>query len=131
VGINIELKGKGTSDLVHDFLTHTFKGGGWSIDDVLVTSFDWRMLKRMRELSEETRLGPLTYENIEEALSTAVELGAFSVNPHHARINTAYINRAHEAGLRVYPWTVNIPADIQRVSMLNVDGIISDFPDRI
>ena len=131
VGINIELKGKGTSDSVHDFLTRAFKGGGWRISDVLVTSFDWRMLGRMRELSEETRIGPLTYEDMEEALTTAVELGAFSINPHHGRINTAYINRAHEAGLRVYPWTVNTPTDIQRVSRLEVDGIISDFPDRI
>jgi len=131
VGINIELKGKGTSDAVHDFLARAFKGGEWRISDVLVTSFDWRMLGRMRELSEETHLGPLTYEDMEGALTTAVELGTFSVNPHHGRINAAYIKRAHEAGLRVYPWTVNIPDDIQRVSRLDVDGIISDFPDRI
>ena len=89
------------------------------------------MLGRMRELSEETHLGPLTYEDMEGALTTAVELGTFSVNPHHGKINATYIKRAHEAGLRVYPWTVNIPDDIQRVSRLDVDGIISDFPDRI
>lgn len=131
VGINIELKGKGTSDSVHDFITRAFKRGEWRLDDVLITSFDWRMLGRMRELSEETRLGPLTYEDMEGALTTAAELDAFCVNPHHIRINTAYMNRAHEAGLRVYPWTVNIPADIQRLSKLDVDGIISDYPDRI
>ena len=34
-------------------------------------------------------------------------------------------------GIAVVPWTVNEPADIRRVLGLGVDGIISDYPDRV
>jgi glycerophosphoryl diester phosphodiesterase len=38
---------------------------------------------------------------------------------------------ARDLGLRVVPWTVNQPADIARVLDMKVDGIISDYPDRV
>jgi glycerophosphoryl diester phosphodiesterase len=38
---------------------------------------------------------------------------------------------ARGLGLRVIPWTVNEPGDIRRVLGLGVDGVISDYPDRV
>ena len=38
---------------------------------------------------------------------------------------------ARGLGLKVIPWTVNEPADIARVLAMNVDGLISDYPDRV
>ncbi len=37
---------------------------------------------------------------------------------------------AHALGLEVVVWTVNEPADIDRMIALGVDGIITDYPDR-
>jgi glycerophosphoryl diester phosphodiesterase len=39
--------------------------------------------------------------------------------------------QARALGLRVIVWTVNAPADIERMIALGVDGIISDYPDRL
>ncbi len=36
-----------------------------------------------------------------------------------------------EAGFQVFAWTVNEAEDIQKIKSFNVNGIISDFPDRI
>jgi glycerophosphoryl diester phosphodiesterase len=36
-----------------------------------------------------------------------------------------------QAGLKVYTWTVNEPEDIQKMKEFGVDGIISDFPERV
>jgi glycerophosphoryl diester phosphodiesterase len=38
---------------------------------------------------------------------------------------------ARRLGLRVIPWTVNAPEDLERVFSLDPDGIISDYPDRV
>jgi glycerophosphoryl diester phosphodiesterase len=38
---------------------------------------------------------------------------------------------AKAANLRVIPWTVNQPQDIERLIDLRVDGLISDYPDRL
>lgn len=43
----------------------------------------------------------------------------------------ALVAEAHRLGLRVIPWTANAPADIERLLALGVDGIISDYPDRL
>lgn len=129
--MNIELKGRGTAEPVHDLLTSLLDEGSLHIDDILVTSFEGEMLSSMRELSGETRLGALAYEDVYEALATASELDAYSVNPYHRRIDAVYVYKAHAEGLRVYPWTVNDPGDICRVVGFGVDGVISDYPDRV
>jgi glycerophosphoryl diester phosphodiesterase len=41
------------------------------------------------------------------------------------------IEDAHKAGIRVVVWTVNEPRDIARLVDWRVDGIISDYPDRV
>ena len=41
------------------------------------------------------------------------------------------LKEAHELKLRVAVWTVNEPADIEAMLSLHVDGIISDYPDRV
>jgi len=38
---------------------------------------------------------------------------------------------ARDLGLRIIPWTVNEPGDIRHVLGFGVDGIISDYPDRV
>ncbi|MGH7230912.1 MAG: glycerophosphodiester phosphodiesterase [Nitrospiraceae bacterium] len=44
---------------------------------------------------------------------------------------TPLVEALHAAGVQVFVYTVNAHADIRRVRSLGVDGIISDFPDRI
>jgi glycerophosphoryl diester phosphodiesterase len=39
--------------------------------------------------------------------------------------------QARSSGLKVVPWTVNEPADMARLIGLGVDGIISDYPNRL
>jgi len=41
------------------------------------------------------------------------------------------VTTLHKARLTVFVYTVNKPKDIQRMRALGVDGIISDYPDRI
>ena len=41
------------------------------------------------------------------------------------------MTEANAAGLRVIPWTVNERADMERLIDLKVDGLISDYPDRL
>jgi glycerophosphoryl diester phosphodiesterase len=40
-------------------------------------------------------------------------------------------NFAKENGLKINTWTVNETTDIEHIKKYDIDGIISDFPDRI
>ena len=41
------------------------------------------------------------------------------------------IDEAHRAHLKVIPWTVNDPATVNKLIDDGVDGLITDYPDRL
>jgi glycerophosphoryl diester phosphodiesterase len=57
--------------------------------------------------------------------------GASTWSPDFQALTAATSAAARALGLRVIPWTVNDPADIHRMLGLRVDGMISDYPDRV
>ena len=52
-------------------------------------------------------------------------------SPHFGNLSRAAIERAHDLDLHVIPWTVNEPADMERLVDWGVDGLITDYPDRL
>lgn len=64
-------------------------------------------------------------------ITAALNLGAFAIHPPHTVLTADFVKRAHDLGLLVHTWVVNDPADIARCKEFGVDGIISDFPERL
>ena len=48
-----------------------------------------------------------------------------------AQCDAGDIAEARATGLKVLPWTVNAPADMARLIDMKVDGLITDYPDRL
>ena len=61
---------------------------------------------------------------------TVIRLWAMEVAEQHDGMDTAVIERLHGAGLRALVYTVNDPAEVQRLCALGIDGIITDAVDR-
>ena len=57
--------------------------------------------------------------------------GAVQWSPFHRDLERAAVKRAHDLGLRVVPWSVNDPGQMRRLIGWRVDGIITDYPDRL
>jgi len=57
--------------------------------------------------------------------------GAAEWAPFHEELTAEKVVEAHALGLKVVTWTVNEPTDMRRMIELGVDGIISDYPDRL
>ena len=51
-------------------------------------------------------------------------------SPFWRNVTAENIAEAHALKLKIIPWTVNDPAEIERLATLGVDGIITDYPDR-
>ena len=52
-------------------------------------------------------------------------------SPLFRNLTPELLKEAQAAGLKVIPWTVNQRADMDRLMGWGVDGIISDYPDRL
>lgn len=129
--VNIELKGGDTVQPLLALLNDYISSRGWSPDDFLVSSFDHLALWKLKEQDARIRTGALTAALPDGFAAFAKEMQAFSVNVSAGAVTGAFVEEAHRHELKVYVYTVNEPADIARVNSLGVDGIFSDYPDRI
>ena len=129
--INIELKGIGTAKPIVGLISNYILNKNWNYTDFLVSSFDWKMLEEVHWLNPKIRIGVLTEENVEDALAFAKKIKPFSIHPDYRLLTTENVVLMQENGFEIFPWTVNSTEDIQKIKSLNVNGIISDFPDRI
>lgn len=97
---------------------------------VLISSFDMSTILRIRQADPSIPLGWLTFGQADPrqiiARAQAHELAA--IHPHDLLVDQAFVDRAHEAGLDVYTWTVDDPERIVELEGYGVDGIITNDP---
>jgi glycerophosphoryl diester phosphodiesterase len=129
-GINIELKGPDTAEPVALFIDkHRLRG--WTDEEILVSSFHHRELRKIKGLDNQIRIGLLISKIPDKYAALAEEMGAFSVHVSLKHIKRAFVQDAHRRGLKVYVYTVNQPDDIERMRSLGVDGVFTNYPERV
>lgn len=133
------------------YLNVEIKWEGWRSDDrvsrtldslrvhgltrrVIVSSFNPLILAAARELAPDIERG-LLYDRpwrsgplrLPEGVGRWVDAAA--LHPHHALIDAELLSLARRRGWRVNTWTVNEPAEVQRLRALGVDALIGDVPE--
>jgi glycerophosphoryl diester phosphodiesterase len=123
---------------------------------VTVQSFDWRILMALARIAPEFERSCLSVEtpqddtlergrpgpspwtaglDIDDFGGSTPKLvaaaGCHVWSPYYRNVNAEVMADAKRAGIRVIPWTVNERADMERLIDLGVDGLISDYPDRL
>jgi glycerophosphoryl diester phosphodiesterase len=126
-------------------------------DRVTLQSFDWRTLIEMKRLAPEIETSCLTIDTVNDntvrqapdggpspwhagfalrdhggslpALVKAAGCGTWSM--FWRNLTPRDLAEAHALGLKVLPWTVNERGDMRNLIDMGVDGIITDYPDRL
>lgn len=129
--VNIELKGLETAPKVVALIEEYISEKNWKYENFIISSFDWNMLTETSNLNPNIPIGVLTEENIDTALAFAEKIKAKAIHPDFQLLNAENVQQMQEKGFLVLPWTVNSEEDIQKVKSYQVDGIISDNPDKI
>jgi glycerophosphoryl diester phosphodiesterase len=97
------------------------------VDRVLVQSFDHTAIGRVRSLNREIRVGALVAQApLDPALLRPEAISA--ICPGADVLTEALLAEIRRAGLDCYVWTVNEPAQMDRLVEWNVSGIITDRP---
>lgn len=98
----------------------------------VLSCFQMQALQKVRELSPAARIGVLWHQpDFDEAWRWAKDLAAWSFHPWCKILQAEGVAEAHARGLRVLTWTVNDPEEIAQMAEIGVDGIMSDFPERL
>ena len=63
--------------------------------------------------------------------AVAQELNAVAINPNYKTLNAEKVAAIQQAGFKVFPYTVNDGDNIATLIDYGVDGIISDYPERV
>ena len=95
-----------------------------------VQAFDWRTLKVVEREAPEM---PTVYctEGTGSDPARVHAAGGKIWSPDFERVTDAKLAQARRFGMKVTVWTVNEPADIARMIEAGVDGMASDYPDRV
>jgi glycerophosphoryl diester phosphodiesterase len=127
---NIE---KNIIDLVNQYDAH---------DWCIVQSFDDRVLKKFREL-------PDLHSDVHKLFASFIPVAPFyggskfsykrlaryqfaqEVNINYRYVNPRVVRKVHQMGKKVNVWTVNESHNLKKYIDMGVDGIITDFPDRL
>jgi glycerophosphoryl diester phosphodiesterase len=121
-----------------------------------VQSFDWRTLRVAQRIAPEIATACLTVQqgaddNVQAgragpsnwlagldvdahggSVPRLVKAAGCAIwSPNHANVTEAALREARALGLRTIVWTVNEPKEMERLIGMGVDGIITDYPDRL
>jgi len=129
--INVELKTFETADKVTELIESFVIEKNWNYIHFIVSSFDWNALQQVRFLNDNIPLGVLTHTDVTLAFAFAKFIKAKAIHPYFHLLTKENIQQMQAKNFKVYTWTVNEPEDIIFVKSLGVDGIITDFPDRL
>ncbi|UXP33409.1 glycerophosphodiester phosphodiesterase family protein [Reichenbachiella agarivorans] len=115
------------SDLVYDFINkHMNK------NLLNVQSFDFRVLQYFHQNYPDIELAVL----VENTLPIEENLQELGFHPqkyscYYPLLNEEKVKYLHSLNMKVIPWTVNETADMEKMISWGVDGIISDYPNRV
>jgi len=129
--IDIELKAEGIGKSVAEILRRYIQEYGWKNDLFMISSFDYHELKRCHDSIPEVPFGPIIAAKPLDYALFAQSMKADTIMPFYEFLNGEFVQDAHQRGLKVMTWTVNRPEDIKKMLNIGVDGIISNYPDRL
>ncbi|HEY0671143.1 MAG TPA: glycerophosphodiester phosphodiesterase [Longimicrobiales bacterium] len=102
---------------------------------VLIQSFSTASLHKIKALNSQLpliQLVPKQYSSHEiRKHFKQMSDYAVGIGPAHTSVDEALVSEAHAHGMHVHPYTVNDETDMRRLIALGVDGMFTDFPDRL
>lgn len=127
IKINIELKGNNTGDTLVIFL----KAKKIKTGNLLISSFKFRELEKFHQLMPKVKVGVLLRKISSRGLKFAEKIRAVSIHLAREAVNGRNVRSIHQKGMKVFVFTVNDPDEMKKMKDFKVDGIFSNFPDRI
>jgi glycerophosphoryl diester phosphodiesterase len=131
--VDIEIKQREIAEQVVDVIRETN-----ALRRATVVSFDRDDLRAARSAEAELACGLITSGPDEDAeaperelIASALECGANFISCAHHAVTESLVRECHLMGLALMAWTMDEPEDIRRMIRMQVDGLVSNHPERV
>lgn len=125
----LELKPNGFWGGEHAMISALRDSG--EIQRAVIISFDPAILQGLRKIEPTLMTGLLFDGQLENPFEKALEIGARQLAVKGDLVTPNLLAGAHQRDLQVVCWTINNPAHMRLLAAAGVDGIMSDYPDRL
>lgn len=129
--LNIEIKGPDCVALVVEEVMTFIEKTGIDVSNYIMSSFDHQQLYWLKENAPQFYRGVLISHIPLDYAACCESLGAYSFHPCIDFYSKALIDDAKKRKVKTFIYTVNDRDDLEAVSAYGVDGVFSDFPDRV
>jgi len=101
-------------------------------ESVLISSFQTGFLERIVQLPHHPEVALISGQPVPQGIvETCKRLGGFSWHPCFQSLEQNLIHQMHQAGIRIFPYTVNHAEDMLLLMNMGVDGIFTDDPSEM
>jgi glycerophosphoryl diester phosphodiesterase len=103
--------------------------------EVILQSFNFGSVAYLSQLLPHVPLGVLTSRSADLTNRKLDKICTYAdyVNTHFTNVtqDDTLVGRIHARGMRIMPWTVKAPGEVQPLIRAGVDGIITDYPNYV
>lgn len=130
--VDIEIKQRGIAPQVMELIR-----AADALRRVTVISFDLGDVRMAKDIEPTLACGLITSgpgegpDAVPTLIASALGAGANFISCHHAAVTPALVRECHLAGLVLMAWTMDAPEDIARMIDLQVDALVSNYPERV
>lgn len=96
-----------------------------------VQSFDPQILNALHKKAPKIVIAILTGDKGLDKNLAKLNFKPQIYAPHYGLVNQVLLDSVKNRNMKIIPWTVNENKDIERMISLKVDGIITDYPERV
>ncbi len=126
--INIELKGRDCYTELADRIEYQLNSNNYNPGHFLVSSFNHRQLTKFHNIMPWINTAVLVAKPTRASLKLASGLKAESINVDYRSVDSNTVELIHNAGFRIYAYTVNSDSHKEKMKRLGVDGVFTNFP---
>src|SRR6187402_1078137 len=101
---------------------------------VIIQSFDFRTLKYLHEKYPDIKTAMLIEDSDVNDFEGQLQRLGYTpqiYSPNHNLVDEDLVKQCHDKGMKVIPWTVNDVKQFKKLKKLGIDGVITDYPDKI
>jgi glycerophosphoryl diester phosphodiesterase len=136
VGILIELKAPELYPGIEEMVAQELKERNLDKpqnEKIIIQSFNFESMKITNSLLPKVPIGVLTSNKVHTTEQALKEFAVYAdyFNPSYGIVTEDLVNQVHAHGMKIQSWTVRSHEAAEFLLNMNVDGIITDYPDYV